>query len=89
MLIGLVTDVITTVLLVAVRLLAAELFELSVAVAVKVSVPSSSPLTSSPLIVQVPSPAIVVVWAVVECVPSLATSETVAPAWPVPLTVTD
>lgn len=47
-------------------------------------VPSDRLLTSIPVIDQVP-PEIVVVWAVVEFVPSLTTTETVAPSSPVPL----
>ena len=59
-----------------------------VAVAVKVIVPSLSPATLTPVIDHVPSDPAVAVWAVVEFVPSLATSEIVSPASAVPLTVT-
>ena len=49
--------------------------------------PSLSELTLMPVTVQVPAEVTVAVWAVVEVVPSLATTETVAPASPVPLAV--
>ena len=87
-LIGLVTDEMTTVLFVEVMLLWAVLPDPSLAVAVKVIVPSFRLLRFSPLMVHVPLEATVVVVAVVALVPSLATSEIVAPASPVPLTVT-
>lgn len=91
--IGLVTDVMATdgaVAAFVVVLVAVTLFdELSVAVARYVIVPSLRVETSMPEIDQVPPEPIVVVWAVVEFVPSVTTTDTVAPASPVPLIVVE
>ena len=76
------------VLLVLVAVAVAVLPAVEVAVAVNVIVPSFSELTSMPLIDQVPAEPTVAVTAAVVVVPSVATSEIVAPAVPVPLAVT-
>ena len=52
-------------------------------------VPSARLVTLIPLIDQVPADATVVVWAVVLLVPSVATTEMLAPTSPVPLAVVE
>ena len=66
-------------------LASAEFPAASAAVTWNVSVPSARPLTSMPVMDQVPSPATVAWYSLVEFVPSVTIRVIVAPTSPVPL----